>query len=737
VTTTPSTAEAGPGALAGRAIPALFTLTIFTSAALLFFVQPLFTRIALPQIGGAPAVWTTAMLFFQTALIAGYVYAHLLVRHVPVRIGLALHLALWAAALLFLPLALPAGWGYDPEGSAAWQTLVLYALGVGVPFTFLSANAPLIQAWYARSGGPSAADPYFLYGASNLGSLAALLAFPLAAEPLFGLGQIGRAWAWGFAALGVLLLLSGLAARDRAAAHAAAGTSAGTSARPGARRIGAWLFLAFVPSSLMLGVTSKISTDIGSFPLVWVVPLALYLLTFVLAFTNRPPVGERTQRALLVASLVFLAVMVSLPKALLLTWTIAGILILAFFGVALAAHARLYALRPDREHLTTFYVVMSVGGALGGLFNSLVAPVVFDQIHELRVTVALAAVLLVAPATRFRPVEAAIGIVAAQAAVLPGLLLVKIDPGVKPLIPAALLAVTLAAAVALLGRRGTAPAVALAAVVVSAPLLAPDYVLLRDRSFFGAHTVVNRGAFRVYSNGTTIHGAQFAEDVGAADPRPLTYYHESGPMGQVLASPRGRAAGRIGIVGLGVGALSCYRGEGQDWHFYEIDRKVDEIARNPALFSYMSSCAGDAPTHLGDARIVLAAQTDARFDILVIDAYSSDAVPVHLTTREAIELYRDRLAPGGLVLFHITNRYYDISRPLARAAADLGLAARIQTHIVPPADTSGALSSIVVALAENEAALGELAADPRWQPLPPDGGRVWTDDHANLLGILR
>ncbi|MCX7645004.1 MAG: fused MFS/spermidine synthase, partial [Rhodobacteraceae bacterium] len=506
---------------------------------------------------------------------------------------------------------------------------------------------------------------------------------------------------------------------------------------PAAGRVGAWLFLAFVPSSLMLGVTSKISTDIGSFPLVWVVPLALYLLTFVLAFSNRPPIGERAQRALLVAALVFLAVMVSLPKALLLTWTIAAVLILAFFAVALAAHSRLYALRPDREHLTTFYVAMSVGGALGGLFNSIVAPVVFDQIHELRVTVALAAALLLAPGIRLRPIEAAVGIAAALAAVLPGLVVVKIAPGVKPLLPAALLAATLAAAVLLMRRRGAAPAVTLAALVLAAPLLAPDHVLLHDRSFFGAHTVVNRGAFRVYSNGTTIHGAQFAEDVGAPDPRPLTYYHPSGPLGQVLASPRGQAARRIGIVGLGVGALSCYRGAGQDWHFYEIDRKVDEIARNPALFTYMSSCAGGAPTHLGDARIVLAAQPEARFDILVIDAYSSDAVPVHLTTREAIGLYRDRLAPGGLVLFHITNRYYDISRPLGRAAAELGLAARIQTHIVPPTDTSGALSSIVVALAEDEAALGEIAADPRWQPLVSDGGRVWTDDHANLLGVLR
>ena len=278
-----------------RVMPVVFTLTIFLSASLLFFVQPLFTKIVLPHIGGAPAVWTTAMLFFQTILIAGYVYAHLSTKYLPVIAQVGLHLVLWACALAFLPLSISGNWQFDPDGSIAVQTLALFALGVGMPFAVLSANAPLIQSWYSKSDGPSADDPYFLYGASNLGSLSALLAFPLLAEPLFGAQQIGFGWAAGFVALGAFLGLSGLAARKGRSDRQDHAT-APTTSRPSLKNYAWWLFLAFIPSSLMLSVTTKISTDVGSFPLVWVLPLALYLLTFVLTFTNRRLIGAELLR---------------------------------------------------------------------------------------------------------------------------------------------------------------------------------------------------------------------------------------------------------------------------------------------------------------------------------------------------------------------------------------------------------------------------------------------------------
>ena len=377
---------------AGTFVPVVFIVTIFLSASLLFFVQPLFTRIVLPQIGGSPAIWTTAMLFFQTILIGGYLYAHLLTRHFPVRAQLITHLAIWALALFFLPLTIPEGWQFDPDGQIAWQTLLLFGAGVGLPFFALSANAPLLQSWYGRSGGPSASDPYFLYGASNLGSLVALLGFPLVAEPLFGATLIGYGWAMGFVALGAFLMLSGLSTRgdtETVTVQAAQSTS------PGATNYVYWAFLAFIPSSLMLSVTSKISLDLGAVPMVWVIPLALYLLSFVFTFSNRRLPGAGAFRAVTTLALLLITVVFFGLFGAALNWSMVAILIVGFFVVAIYAHHRLYQARPDAAHLTGFYLTMSIGGALGGLFNSIVGPVLFSGLYEAGATLILAALLLI------------------------------------------------------------------------------------------------------------------------------------------------------------------------------------------------------------------------------------------------------------------------------------------------------------------------------------------------------
>ena len=718
----------------GIMIPVIFTATIFLSASLLFFVQPLFAKIVLPQIGGAPAVWTTAMLFFQSVLIGGYLYSHLITRHLRVPAQIAVHLMLWALALFFLPLAIPEGWRYDAATPAVWQTLALFGLGVGVPFAVLSANAPLIQFWYARSDGPSADDPYFLYGASNLGSLAALLAFPLVAEPLFGATRIGAGWAMGFVALGAFLLASGLSAA-RGSGWASVRTKA-PAAPVSLGQIGRWTLLAFVPSSMMLAVTTKISTDIGAIPLVWVVPLSLYLLSFVLTFTRRPLVSPAILRIGYLAALGWLgAVFAGLTGAHVNLWGVAG-LIAAFFAVAMFAHTRLYDARPDGRHLTLFYLVMSVGGALGGLFNSIVAPVVFDSLAEGGVTTLLAATLVLSKEMRLTRALATRGVVAGLLAALPLMLAVKLL-GIADWLTLKLTMFGLAALVAVILRR-TLPAAALAAgiVMVSGAYLIPDGDIFRDRSFFGTHRVMEEQGMRHYANGTTIHGAQRQSDYGKARPEPLFYYHPNAPMARVLTSDVGRSAQSVGIVGLGVGSLACYRSEGQDWQFYEIDAVVDHIARNPDYFTFMSACAGDAPTHLGDARMVLAAQEGLTYDILIIDAYGSDAVPMHLTTHEAMQLYLDRLAPDGVLLYHISNRYYAIQRPLARSAEALGLVARIEDYPGRPDTDPGDSPSRVVMVARSEAALGNLASDPRWKELRSDGKRIWTDDFANLLSIL-
>jgi len=714
----------------------LFTLTILLSALLLFFVQPLYTRMVLPQIGGAAAVWTTAMLFFQAGLILGYVYAHLSSRHLAPRAQLGLHLGLLVLALAFLPLAVPQAWSYDAARPVAAQTLWLYALGVGLPFAVLSANAPLIQSWFGRTGAAGASDPYFLYAASNLGSFIALLGFPLVAEPLFGVSKISVGWSLGFVALIPLIALCGMAAIRGGAAVAEITSQAGTDDRVSLARLGQWAFLAFLPSSLMLCVTTKISTDVGSFPLVWVVPLALYLLTFVLVFSARSPLTADRLRLVFPLALAVLIFFCSFPGH-----TLAGFAALlgAFFVAGLLAHRLLFDARPGTRHLTLFYVTMSVGGALGGLFNSIIAPIAFDQVTEFPITVGLFALLLIRPSGTARPArQVAIGVMLGCAAlvVLSGIL-----PGMGELSFRTRMLLALLPFLGYAGvmrRDGIGPAATVISMLVPLYLVGVQGAILTDRSFFGVHQVVNGDTLRTYSNGTTIHGGQRLSDYDGTRPRPISYYHPDGLLANVLVARQDAGATRIGIVGLGVGALSCYARPGEDWHFYEIDRKVMDIALDPRLFTFMSECAPDPQIHLGDARIVLAQQEGPGFDVLVIDAYSSDAVPVHLTTVEALELYLSRINPNGILVFHISNRFYDLSLPLARAAAELGLATRYRNRTAAEVtDVPYDLPSTVITLARTEADLGRFATDPDWvEPAAPDFP-LWTDDHANVLSALR
>ncbi|WP_019954873.1 fused MFS/spermidine synthase [Yoonia vestfoldensis] len=715
-----------------RIAPILFTMTIFLSAALLFFVQPLFTKITLPFVGGAPAVWTTAMLFFQTVLILGYVYAHLSTRYLPVMAQIALHLVLWAIALAFLPLSIEAGWQFDPASDVALQTLTLFALGVGMPFAVLSANAPLIQSWYAKSGGPSADDPYFLYGASNFGSLVALLAFPLAAEPLLGAQQIGIGWAGGFVILGGFLALSGLMARQGSVQAAPVAPVAG----PSLRQYGWWLLLAFVPSSLMLAVTSKISTDLGSFPLVWVLPLSLYLLTFVLTFTNRPFLANRFLDLLFLISLAFFASIFGLRELAGVTLLLTMLLLAAFFFIAMKAHRTLYEARPDQGNLTLFYVTMSVGGALGGLFNSLLAPVVFADLQEGRLTIFVALLLLLAGARQVSVNTVSKAIVAAVIVLIP-ILTTSVFPGIFDDYFALAHVAVLGLVLYLMRGNRVQQFIVLVPLLALGFLLQPQAVAFKDRSFFGSHLVQDFDDLRVYKNGTTIHGAQRLNETGP-DGRPaqLFYYHPDGPLAQVMTSPNGIAARSIGIVGLGVGAMACYAEPGQAWEFYEIDAMVDRVARDPALFTFLSTCTPDAPTHIGDARIVLEQQDDRAFDVLVIDAYSSDAVPVHLTTSEAIALYRDRTTETGVIVLHISNRYFDISRPLGRSAAALGMVAMVRNDPGDPDELTHSPSNVVI-MGRSMDDLAGFTDPQRWELLTDDGGRVWTDDYANLLSILK
>ncbi|WP_254054646.1 fused MFS/spermidine synthase [Roseovarius sp. EL26] len=675
------------------------------------------------------------MLFFQTVLIAGYLYAHLLTRYMAVKTQILIHVGIWALALFFLPLAIPAGWQFDPNGAIAWQALLLFGAGVGLPFFALSANAPLIQSWYRRSGGPSAADPYFLYGASNFGSLIALLGFPIIAEPLFGATNIGWSWTVGFVVLGGFLTLSGLmACRDLPATN----VNKISSSKPTFRNRLYWAFLAFIPSSLMLSVTSKFSLDVGSLPLIWVIPLALYLLSFVLTFSNRTLFNGKAFKIIYAFALLALVLPFAGFVRSQFGWISGVLLFSGFFIVAVFAHRKLYEARPSGEFLTGFYLTMSIGGALGGFFNSIFAPLAFSGLYEAGVTLIVASILLVDFKKQDETLHRSIvqGLLIGVIVSIFLMLFVTVLPDHANL--SFFFALLLCVFAFCLQRQNSIASCTSAGVLLAGGLLlTPNDNLLLDRSFFGLHQVREVGELRLYHNGNTIHGAQRLSDDTTERPEPLFYYHANGPMAQILTSDRGKAAQSVGVIGLGVGSLACYQQPGQSWQFYEIDRMVDEIARMPHLFRFMTACAADAPTHLGDARVVLAGQEGLQYDILIVDAYSSDAVPIHLTTIEAVQLYMDRLQPDGVLVLHISNRHYDIDIPLARSAAALGLEARIQHYggntELDPADSV----STVVTLSRNAEALGPLETDPRWEPLLGDGGSIWTDDHANVLSILR
>jgi hypothetical protein len=729
---------------------ALFAITALTSAFLLFWVEPLFARLVLPLLGGSPAVWNTCLMYFQAVLLGGYLYAHLTTRALGVRRQAALHLVLLAITFLALPVAVPAGWTPPTTGRPIVSLLLLLTVAVGAPFLMLSATAPLLQRWLAGIDHPAAADPYLLYAASNAGSFLGLLAFPVVLEPTLRLGQQSALWSAGYALAGGLtaLCVALVWRRSRAQpARASAGRTGSPApveaAGPTAGDRARWVALAFVPSSLLLGVTTYLTTDVAAVPFLWVVPLALYLLTFVVVFartgrtTSRVPVEVH---ALLVTAFVLVIFWnVDLQQQ----WVY--LLHLGVFAfTALVLHGELAATRPAPRYLTEFYLWLAFGGALGGAFNALAAPVLFHTVAEYVPMVVLACFLR--PSRRVRVTGLVERLQLMAAAVIPALLLavvVAFDAWHHRFlgIPIALL-VSLPAGAIALTLRASAPlfGASLAAMGVAGLVLfrAPESILHAERSFFGAYRVVQMGDVRFLYHGTTVHGAQFGDS--ARRNRPLTYYHPAGPAGQVFQALGARLGGkRIGVVGLGAGSLLCYARPGQEWTFYEIDPLVERIARDPAYFTFMRDCPVKAKVVLGDARLTLAREPDQRFALLVLDAFSSDAIPVHLLTREALALYRRLLEPGGVLLVHISNQHLSLAPVVASLAADAGLPGLTAEHFVAPRREEEELdyNSAWVVLTKRSEDAGSLAGDARWRTLVTRAERKpWTDDYSNVFGAI-
>jgi hypothetical protein len=774
----------------------LFTLAIFLSATLLFIVQPLTGKILLPVLGGSPAVWSTCLVFFQAALLLGYLYAHVLTSRVPQRWQWPVHVCVLIAAATMLPLPIEVGepGGADPR----WWVLRTLVGTVGLPFFALSATAPLLQHWFSRTADPGARDPYFLYAASNAGSLLGLLAY-LLVEPLATRSTQVIGWTMAFWAFAALVAACAYASvRCSVPWLPPSGGRAGAAVKlpanrppPGLRRSAEalrakaeagsheidsplsepalWIALAFVPSALLLGVTQHLATDVVSAPLLWVMPLALYLSTFMAAF-SRQGVGSARRWGTVAAVVAVLVLVLSLAEIRYPMVPVMLVHLAAFTALAMLCHTRLAGSRPDPTRLTEYFVCVSLGGVLGGAAAALVAPVLFSSILEYPLAIAAALLLrpqcveadrMVKPRMAWRA-AAAILVIAGywsvsafnehadstrvtSSAPFTWLRSLTGDAEIAQrvlrtsfAIPAVLLLLTPRTALLF---AGTAAGLLVGAGVVRTG----GRVLERERTFFGVHQVtsVQNDDWHVLTHGTTTHGVQATR--GKVHFLPTAYYHPSGPIGDVVFTlvPDGRFRD-VGVIGLGAGALAAYAGSHVRMDFFEIDEAVIRIAENPRLFTYLADARArpgvSVKTIAVDGRLGLRAMPEASYDLIVIDAFSSDAIPTHLITREAVAIYESRLKVRGMMAFHVSNRFFDLTPVLARIAAESGLVGYVRNEKeVPPEKAGEAMRpSVWVVLARDENDFGQIArSGPRWVRLAAAADDpLWTDDYTNVLGAL-
>ena len=727
-------------AASARPVRALFTVTILTGSFLLFLIQPMVARMALPRLGGAPNVWNSAMLVYQALLLGGYFYAHRLSR-LPMRRQVTVHLGLFALAALTLPITL-ANLAPAAPGNEVWWVPLLFAFSIGPVFFAVSAQAPLMQRWFAAH--PGAGQPWALYAASNLGSFGGLIAYPLLAEPWLTLRQ--QAWLWSTGYL-LLLFLIALCAWVRWSFVESHGNiipqETKTLAIP-RRRAALWVALAAVPSGLMLSTTTHLTTDIFAMPLLWVVPLGAYLLSFIFAF------ADRRGPARVISALAWVGIL-SVGGMAMVSYGWMGLVplvcsVLLLFLICTALHTRLYDLRPSADQLTSFYLAMSAGGALGGVFTALIAPAAFDWVWEYPLLMLAAAALLprgalpdwrhgagLDPSLRWAALGGLLlagGVLAWQ--LYEANLYVDSRPLRWPLAAAATVI-----GLALVPWRAAVLALLLAIMLAQGgyDTMVDSRAGLRTRSYFGVYTVRTypKDHLRTMLHGTTLHGEQSTDPMRRRIP--LAYYGPQSGAAIVFGSARALLGprARVGVLGLGTGTLACFAQGDQPWTIFEIDPAVLKLSRN-GTFTYLSLCAPQARVALGDARLELAKTPRGSFDLLAIDAFSSDSVPMHLFTHEAFGVYLDALSPHGVMMVHISNNFIDLEPALAAELKARGLAAALRDDN-PQRDTDYWATSWV-AVSRDPAQIARIKAldpDTPWRALGPPAPSVWRDDYASFL----
>jgi SAM-dependent methyltransferase len=733
----------------------LFVVTILTGSFLLFLVQPMVARMALPKLGGAPAVWNSAMLVYQALLLTGYGYAHWLSGRTA-RQQAAVHIPLFVLAALWLPIGL-ANFDIPADGSPIFWVPALLAASIGPLFFAVAAQAPLMQRWFNLAG--NRGEPYALYAASNIGSFAGLIAYPLVVEPVLPVAAQTGLWSGLYLILLLLICICGWRLWTATPKAGPIQAKSNNTSPPTTWQTKAyWIALAAVPSGLMLSTTSHLTTDLMAMPLIWVIPLGLYLLSFSVAFAdNRKLVDRITQVAPIILLLGSAFALMVWGKA-----VVYGLFASAtmLFVISVALHGEMYRTRPAPDRLTEFYLLMSLGGMIGGLFCAIFAPLVFDWPWEHPLLILAAAALL--PQVRL-VVLYDYGMFRGQGLLLIALLLVVIvsfmgftgNVALDREFNTSKVIVTVAAlvlSVILIGARLPFALAVLALILANGGWYNLRLTLsdTRWRSYFGTYTINSSidGSIRWLSHGTTLHGIQMRD----TPTTPTSYYGPNSGVGLAFARAEelyGKGA-KMGVIGLGTGTLACYARPGQPWHFYEIDPLIVELARDQGFFTYLKNCTPKARISIGDARLTLANEPAGSFSMLAIDAFSSDSVPMHLLTKEAFAVYRRVLKPDGMLLVHISNRHIDLNTVVA-AEAKAGKWTTALRHDNPPqidldrgvrgsywvafSMDAGKVARLTGPIAEKETT--HVYRPTEWLNLSEPGDTVrWSDDYASVLPHL-
>ncbi len=711
----------------------IYSLTLLLSAFLIFSLQPLFSKMILPLLGGSSSVWNTAMVFFQAVLLMGYGYAHLTTTYLKPKQQVLLHILLLILFTIFLPLTV----GVNPQPSATqpmlWQLGLMFS-AIGGPFFILSSSAPLLQKWFAASNHKRSANPYFLYAVSNVGSMGSLLAYPFLLEPLTTLTQQRHLWTFGYVSL---IILTIFAASFFWKSNSQLVVNVNVGSKPTVIQVISWVGYSFIPSSLMLGFTTLITTDLASAPLFWVVPLTIYLGTFIIAFSEKKLISDDFLRRLAVYALSFVVLFfitnLDLPKLFMV-----AVYLIIFFITAQYCHSRLAARSPSLKYLTTYYFYISLGGVLGGIFNALIAPNLFVIPAELCLPLIAIVWSLLTKEDWKKFNSLKIGLRIALLLVAPvfcGYAFCSTD-----------LSIRLASGFLILFflTFATRYLVVFAWTIFLSLILFPPIgwsfnqsVIFRARNYFGILTVKDLPAIRSFTHGITLHGAQ--PKLAQFRLSPITYYSSSGPIGDVFRSLEQSALPQqIGVLGLGVGSVACYQKPERSFDFYEIDPEVINIAEDPNYFTYLKDCGSPYKIFLGDARLKIVEADSRKYDLILVDAFSSDNIPVHIMTKEAFQLYLEKLKDDGLIAMNISNRYLDLRPVLASIAKELGLEMRIKIDRKDlPLDPGIPYhKSIYVVFTKSAERMAKFTPYLQWKPYQGDLPLAWTDDYANILGAF-